>query len=199
MVSRRKVKKAEKMQRKNQGMTLEEAYKILDTAPSLVSNSVYEEALKVMEREDAGFAAEIRAFNEAKAKEDALRVAYEIAGGYKTNVISKKRFENAIKLVTADDPEFARTLQALSENGMSFKDADSEHLAQAEQTVIQNAQLLEKEYRNSEQLKQEVFTDDVRELMNNTVVEGVSQEDAEQIIFVTGQQDARCDLLEQFF
>ncbi len=197
MVSRRKVKKAEKMQRKNQGMTLEEAYKILDTAPSLVSNSVYEEALKVMEREDAGFAAEIRAFNEAKAKEDALRVAYEIAGGYKTNVISKKRFENAIKLVTADDPEFARTLQALSENGMSFKDADSEHLAQAEQTVIQNAQLLEKEYRNSEQLKQEVFTDDVRELMNNTVVEGVSQEDAEQIIFVTGQQDALQEIAER--
>lgn len=187
MVSRRKVKKAEKMEARKQGMTLDEAYEILDKEPSLVSKSVYEEALKLVEAEDAGFAAEIREFNKAKAKEDALRAAYQIVGGYK-NTISSNLYARALALVEADDPAFAQKLQSLFENGTTFKDASDEQLATAEQ-IVQNAKVIEHEYNNDAQLKEDVFSNDMRLAVDNTIVSDISEEDKENTLFKAGQQE----------
>ncbi len=194
MVSLRKTKKEAKKQLREQGMSLDDAYKILDNAPSLVSKSVYEDALKLVEAEDAGFAAEIRAFNEAKEKEDALRAAYQIVGGY-TNTISKNLYANAMKMVEADDPEFAQKLKTLFENGTNFKDADKEQLATAEQ-IVQNARTIEQEYTDDAQLRIDVIRGDVREIIDNTIVPDISEEDKENILFRTGMQEVIPEITE---
>ncbi len=194
MVSLRKTKKETKKQLTEQGMSLDDAYKILDNAPSLVSKSVYEDALKLVEAEDAGFAAEIRAFNEAKEKEDALRAAYQIVGGY-TNTISKNLYANAMKMVEADDPEFAQKLKNLFENGTNFKDADKEQLATAEQ-IVQNARTIEQEYTDDAQLRIDVIRGDVREIIDNTIVPDISEEDKENILFRTGMQEVIPEVTE---
>lgn len=192
MVSRRKAKKAEQMQKRKQGMTLDEAYEILDKEPSLVSKSVYEEALKLVEAEDAGFAAEIREFNKAKAKEDALRAAYQIVGGYK-NTISSNLYARALALVEADDPAFAQKLQSLFESGTTFKDASTEQLITAEQ-IIQNAQAIEHEYKDDIRLKNDVFNDDMRQAVDNTIVSDISEEDKEDTLFKAGQQEVIAEI-----
>lgn len=195
MVSRRKAKKIEKKQLKTQGMSIDDAYKILDNAPSLVSKSVYEEALKLVEAEDAGFAAEIRAFNEAKKKEDALRAAYQIVGGYQ-HTVSKNVYANAMKLIEADDPEFAKKLQTLFENGTNFKDATSEQLATAEQ-IEQNAQTIEHEYTNNDaQLRKDVINDDMRQIIDNTIVPDMTDEDKETVLLKTGMQEVIPEIAE---
>ncbi len=179
MVSRRKAKKAEKMQLKAQGMTLDQARKIIYQAMDGVSVKTgdYKEALSLIEADDAGFAAEIKDFIAKKAKEDELREAYQIVGGYK-KTISENVYNRAMKQVEADDAEFAAAIRELG--GVRFAQAEYEDLNKAEQAVYNN----KKEAEQAAQALADINTDEiladeeVQELFDNTPVFTASDTEA---------------------
>lgn len=132
--------------------------------------------------------------NSSHEKEMTLHEAYQIIGGY-TNTISPRIFERALEMVRSDDPDFAKAVQALFENGITFKKANNEQLASAEQ-IMKNAQVIEQEYQDDVQLKKEVFQGKVQELVDNTIVSDISQEDKEEILFRTGQTEVLEEVTE---
>lgn len=204
MVSRRKAKKAEKVQLKAQEMTLDEARKIVYQALDGVSvkDGDYKQALSLIEADDASFAAEIKDFIAKKAKEDELHKAYQIVGGY-TNTISKNRYESAMKLVEADDAEFAAAIRELG--CVSFANAKNDDLTKAELAVQKKKET--EQYIKSlctavSNLDDVINDPQVKEALQNTPVvddkgKEVSQDEVRSILAATAVNDVLADEIEQ--
>lgn len=198
MVSIRKAKKAEKMQAKLNAennfketkMSLDEAYSLVDkiykNPDAVIDWRELKSALEIIGASDAHFAAEMK-------KDFELREAYQIAGGYYQygqNALQKtmdKRFQQALKLIEADDPEFAKAVRNLSKEGVTFKKADSKQLLSAEQ-VAQNAQVLS---------ELSVAADvDMSQELAQTPVNGLSSQEATSIVANTAKLTAIQGLTE---
>ncbi len=196
VVSIRKTKKAEKKLAnmaalKKQAMSLDEAYSLVDNiykaSDATINWRELDEALKIIGASDASLAAEMK-------KDFELREAYQIAGGYYQyghNALQKtidKRFQNAIKLVEADDPEFADALRHLHDMGTSFKKATPEQMSQ-------NARDLAALSEDEELIATVCEDETVREALDNSLPEN-NPDEAERLVLLSATQDTIAPLTE---